>query len=150
MNAALLGNATVAAKYVVARARTPLADGYRWPGFAPRMQDAAPSADHYAVFSNALQYMLIQRADDADESVLLLPAWPCEWDCNFTVSAPRRTTITGSVKDGTLSYAVTPRSRESAVRAGSCQPVPTPPPPPPPPPLAHHAAPAPRRSTSSS
>ena len=57
MNAALLGNTSVAAKFLVARARMPLADGYRFPGFAPRVQDAAPSADHYAVFSTALQYV---------------------------------------------------------------------------------------------
>ena len=39
------------------------------------MQDAAPSGDQYAIFSTALQYMLVQRVDDEDESVLLLPAW---------------------------------------------------------------------------
>eukprot|EP01051_Picozoa_sp_SAG22_P007491 SAG22_NODE_529_length_9428_cov_2.691178_8_plen_466_part_00 len=128
MNAALLGNATVAAKYVIARARTGLAGGYRFPGFAPRMQDAAPSADHYAVFSTALQYMLIQRADDAEESVLLLPAWPCDWNVNFTMKAPKATSITGTVKDGVLEYAVTPTSRAAAVRAGSCQLVAAPPP----------------------
>ena len=134
MTAALLGNATMAATYVVGRALTPLADGYRFPGFAPRVQDAAPSGDHYAVFATALQYMLIQRADDAEESVLLLPAWPCHWDVNFTVNAPKSTTITGRLKDGVLQYAVTPSGRASAVRARACQVVPVPHPPPPPPP----------------
>jgi alpha-L-fucosidase 2 len=143
MTAALLGNTTIAAKYLIARARTPLAGGYRFPGFAPRMQDAAPSGDHYAVFSTALQYMLIQRADDAEDSVLLLPAWPCEWDVNFTVSAPKLTTITGSVKDGVLHYTVTPSSRASAVVAGSCQPVAPPPPQPPQPSPSPHPPPAP-------
>lgn len=116
MTAALLGNTATAAKYLVARARTPLAGGYRFPGFAPREQDAAPSGDQYAVFATALQYMLIQRTDDVEDSVLLLPAWPCEWDVNFTVSAPKLTTITGGVTDGVLHYSVTPASRASAVR----------------------------------
>merc|ERR1712166_777494 len=123
MTAALLGNATMAAKYVIARAQTPPADGYRFPGFAPRMQDAAPSGDHFAVFATALQYMLVQRADDAEESVLLLPAWPCHWNVNFTVNAPKLTTITGRVADGLLQYSVNPSSRASAVHAGSCQTV---------------------------
>ena len=39
MNAALLGNATNAAAYVLARAKTEPAAGYRFPTFAPHEQD---------------------------------------------------------------------------------------------------------------
>ena len=136
MDAALLGLASDAAKYVVKRATTAPAQGYRFPAFAPHEQDYEPSADHFAVFSNALQYMLIQRVDDSTDSVLLLPAWPCSWNVNFTVSAPRVTTVTGSLIDGRLRYTVTPPSRASAVRAAHCQVIPPigPPPPPAPPP----------------
>ena len=135
MDAALLGLASDAASDVVSRASTPPAQGYRFPAFAPHEQDYEPSADHFAVFSNALQYMLIQRVDDEDDSVLLLPAWPCSWNVNFTVSAPRLTTVTGSLVDGRLSFTVTPQSRTSAVRATRCQATspPSPPSPPPPP-----------------
>jgi hypothetical protein len=136
MDAALLGLAGDAAKYILARASTPPAQGYRFPAFAPHEQDYEPSADHFAVFSNALQYMLIQRVDDETESVLLLPAWPCSWDVNFTISAPRLTTVQGSLIGGKLSFAVTPQSRASAVRVGRCQNIPpaVPPPSPAPPP----------------
>ena len=89
MDAALLGRSGDAANFVVARASTAPALGYRFPAFAPHEQDYEPSADHFAVFSNALQYMLVQRVDDAvNDSVLLLPAWPCGWDVKFKVSYP--------------------------------------------------------------
>lgn len=146
MDAALIGNASAAVKLVVARANTPPAAGYRFPAFAPHEQDSAPSADHFAIFSNALQYMLIQQADDVNDSVLLLPAWPCSWDVNFTVAAPRRTTITGRLAGGKLTYTVTPSIRQSAVRAAPCQQVKMPPPPPPPlppPPPPHPPTPPP-------
>lgn len=88
-----------------------------------------------AIFQNALQYMLIQRVDDVNDSVVLLPAWPCDWDVNFTVAAPRQTTITGRLQGGSITYSVTPTSRASTVRALPCQNVPlTPSPPPAPPP----------------
>jgi len=87
MDAALLGDADEAARFVVARAKTSPAAGYRFPTFAPHEQDYEPSADHFAVFSNALQYMLIQRADDAQDSVLLLPAWPT---CTILAALPLR------------------------------------------------------------
>ena len=77
MDAALLGNASTAAAYVITRAKTAPATGYRFPAFAPHEQDFAPSAHHFAIFAISLQYMLVQRVDDADDSVLLLPAWPC-------------------------------------------------------------------------
>ena len=140
MDAALLGLASDAANYVVRRSSTPPAKGYRFPAFAPHEQDYEPSADHFAVFSNALQYMLIQRVDDKADSVLLLPAWPCSWNVNFTVSAPRLTTVTGNLMNGRLSFTVTPQSRTSAVRVARCQVIPpiqppvAPPPPPPRPP----------------
>lgn len=135
MDAALLGLASDAANYVIRRASTPPAQGYRFPAFAPHEQDYEPSADHFAVFSNALQYMLIQRVDDEADSVLLLPAWPCSWNVNFTVSAPRSTIVTGFLINGLLSFTVTPQSRTSAVRAARCQAIPpiepqSPPPPP--------------------
>jgi hypothetical protein len=129
MDAALMGDVTEAATLLTARAMTPPALGYRFAAFAPREQDYEPSADHFSIFSNALQYMLIQRVDDAEDSVLLLPTWPCQWDVDFKLSAPRATTVTGSLKNGTLSYSVVPAARSTAVRAAKCQQlVPTPPP----------------------
>jgi hypothetical protein len=78
--------------------------------------------------------MLVQRVDDAeDDSVLLLPAWPCAWDVEFRVAAPRSTTVQGSLRNGTLSFTVDPPSRAPAVHVAKCQAVAPPPPPTPPP-----------------
>ena len=118
----MLGLADDAAKMVLARAKTPPAKGYRFPVFAPHEQDYEPSADHFAVMSNALTYMLIQTLDDANATVLLLPAWPCRWSVSFKLHAPRRTIIEGAMKNGSLiSLTVTPESRRADVSVAKCQ-----------------------------
>eukprot|EP00047_Mylnosiga_fluctuans_P013403 m.31443 g.31443 ORF g.31443 m.31443 type:complete len:770 (-) comp4883_c0_seq2:146-2455(-) len=121
MDAALLGLATQAQAYVVARANTAPATGYRFPAFMPDFQDYAPSSDHLGVFSNALTYMLIQSLDDPAQTILLLPAWPCAWDVSFKVHGPLSTVIEGQLHDGKLTFAVTPASRLPAVMASACQ-----------------------------
>lgn len=120
MDAALLGLGPEAQSYVRARAKTPPAKGYRFPAFMPHEQDYPPSSDHLAVFSNALTYMLLQVADDAAQSVLLLPAWPCQWDISFRVHAPFQTTIEGQLTGGNLRYTVDPPTRAANVRAAQC------------------------------
>lgn len=60
------------------------AQGYRFPAYAPHEQDFEPSSDHLSISQNALTYMLIQHVDDINGSVILLPAWPCDWDVEFT------------------------------------------------------------------
>ena len=45
MNAALLGDAKIAAAQSLNRAHTPSGKGYRFLGFAPHEQDYEPSAD---------------------------------------------------------------------------------------------------------
>ena len=123
MDAALLGNALAASGYVLARATTPPAKGYRFPTFAPHEQDYEPSSDHFSVMQNAVQYMLMAPVDDDAHSVVLLPAWPCSWDATFKLHAPLNTTITGHITDGKLQYAVVPALRASAVKAAKCQTV---------------------------
>ena len=134
LDAALLGRTSDAMRYVINRALTTPAQGYRFPAFAPHEQDYEPSADHFAVFANALQYMLIQRIDDADtDSVLLLPSWPCSWNVKFRLAAPQNTIVTGALVRGILNYTVSPPSRAAAVIAAKCQEaVPSRPPAPPP------------------
>ena len=121
MDAALLGNATNAARFVLARANTQPAAGYRFPSFAPHEQDYEPSSDHFGVFQNALGYMLMGLADDKAQSVVLLPAWPCSWDAQFKVHAPKQTVITGTVAGGHLTFSVSPASRKADVKALPCQ-----------------------------
>lgn len=123
MNAAMLGLANESANMVVGRATTPPPKGYRFPIFAPGEGDYEPSADHYAVMSNALTYMLIQSLDDADETIAILPAWPCRWDVQFKVHGPKQTVITGELLHGALvgELQVTPESRRKDVKVMACQ-----------------------------
>lgn len=97
----------------------------RFPGFAPAMQDAAPSADHFANMNRALIEMLLQSGDDgfANTTIVLFPAWPCEWDVDFKLWAPLNTSVELSYAGATRAlsaFVVTPPSRASAVRFAGC------------------------------
>lgn len=60
-----------------------------------------------------LQEMLLQTPGDR---ILLLPAWPREWDVDFKLHAPRQTTVEVSLKGGKItSLKVTPESRRKDV-----------------------------------
>ncbi|MBI4024542.1 MAG: hypothetical protein HY360_06145 [Verrucomicrobia bacterium] len=47
----------------------------------------------------ALQQMLLQA--DGDQ-IRLLPAWPADWNVDFKLHAPNKTTITATHCDGRL------------------------------------------------
>ena len=50
------------------------------------------------------------------EQIYLLPAWPGDWDVDFKLHAPYRTTVEGTVKNGRLvKTTVSPRSRSQDV-----------------------------------
>ena len=96
INAAVLVGLTEAAvPQLLERATTPPAPGYRFPGFSPQWQDYDPSADHYANFARALQEMLLQSGDDGFENatMVLLPAWPCQWDVQAKLWGPGNTSV---------------------------------------------------------
>ncbi len=120
---ALIGDAQGAAAALLERAATRPAPGYRWPGFAPHLQDFDPSADHFANFNRALQEMLIQSGEDGFESptIVLFPAWPCEWDVNFKLWGTLNTTVEVVYQSGRLvSMAVDPPARAAAVKWANC------------------------------
>ena len=124
LNAALLGRAKKAAADTLARAKTPPAIGYRFPVFAPHEQDYEPSEDHFANMNTALQLMLLSPADDGltNGGALLFPAWPCSWDVNFKLQAPRKTIVSGKFVDGRLKeLRVQPPERRSAIIVLPCQ-----------------------------
>jgi len=121
MDAALLGLASQAQTYVHNRAAMAPAEGYRFAAFSPHLQDYEPSLDQLSVFNNALQYMLLQTADDAQQTMVLLPAWPCNWNVTFKLNGPLKTIVEGSVSSGKLTYTVTPSSRATNVKALNCQ-----------------------------
>ncbi|EER13294.1 hypothetical protein Pmar_PMAR015892 [Perkinsus marinus ATCC 50983] len=122
MDAALLGLAKTAQSLVVARAELGPAKGYRFPVFAPHLQDYPPSADHYAVMNNAMTYMLLQPMDDKEEGIMLFPAWPCDWDVNFKLWGPANTVIEGSLVGGNVTELhIEPEHRSRAVIVMPCQ-----------------------------
>jgi len=120
MDAALLGLTAEAMKQVVERARTGPADGYRFSGFMPHMQDYEPSADHLSNMNNALQWMLL-RGDDSNNDIELFPSWPCAWHVDFKLRGPLNTIVQGKYANGKLTeYSVTPASRTNNVKFAGC------------------------------
>ena len=108
---------------VTERANTSPAIGYVFPGFAQHYQDYQPSADHFSNMNTALQLMLIQPVDDAMEQsrFLLFPSWPCSWDVDFKLHAPRNTVVSGRLVNGTLQdFVVSPKERQADVIVMDC------------------------------
>jgi hypothetical protein len=57
--------------------------------------------------------MLVQEAGD---KILLLPAWPADWDADFKLHLARGAVLSGTVKDGTLlAWNIQPSSRREDV-----------------------------------
>ena len=116
MIAALLGQTKQAKTMVVQRGHTTPAVGYRFPAFAPANQDYEPSADHYANQNMAIQWMLLQPADDVNSSMILFGAWPCDWDVDFKLHGPLNTVVMGTLTNGTLVHLeVEPKERRKDV-----------------------------------
>ena len=58
--------------------------------------------------------MLIQPRGD---KILLLPAWPREWNVSFRLHAPKNTVVEGEYRDGKMvRLEVTPESRRGDVQ----------------------------------
>ncbi len=109
---ACLGLAEEARKNVAARASRWNRDS-RFPGFFGPNYDWVPDQDHGGVLMKALQAMLLQ-ADG--RKILILPAWPEEWDVDFKLHAPFRTVVRGRVAGGkVVELEVDPPSRAKDV-----------------------------------
>ncbi|MBC7328694.1 LamG domain-containing protein, partial [bacterium] len=109
---AYLGLAKEAKDYIVgrARAKNPLC---RFPAFWGPNYDWTPDQDHGGVLMKALQSMLIQTEG---RRIYLFPAWPKEWDVDFKLHAPYRTTIEGKLIGGKLvELKVTPEERRKDI-----------------------------------
>ena len=121
--AALIGHTKMAQTMVLERARTQPAAGYRWPGFAPHEQDFDPSADHFANMNRCLQDMLLQSGDNGfvNTTIVLFPAWPCEWDVHFKLWGPLNTSVEVEYVNGSVkTITVVPQERRSSVVFASC------------------------------
>jgi hypothetical protein len=73
--------------------------GSRFEAFWGPNYDWTPDQDHGCVAMIALQRMLLQTDG---RRILLLPAWPREWDVSFKLRAPFRTTLEGVYRGGKL------------------------------------------------
>ncbi len=87
---------------------------FRFPAMWGPNYDWLPDQDHGSNIMLTLQQMLLATAGDR---ILLLPAWPADWDVSFKLHAPRNTTVTGVYRHGKLEQlTVTPESRRRDVQ----------------------------------
>jgi alpha-L-fucosidase 2 len=85
----------------------------RFPLYGREGPDSCPDFDHFGAGAVALQRMLVQEAGD---KVLLLPAWPGDWDVDFKLRLAHGAVISGTVKDGALvAWDIVPAARKSSV-----------------------------------
>jgi hypothetical protein len=85
----------------------------RFPTFWGPGHDWVPDHNWGGSGMLGLQEMLLQTVGD---KIRLLPAWPNDWDADFKLHAPHRTTVEGRVRKGKLiDLKVTPESRRKDV-----------------------------------
>ncbi|HUU92430.1 MAG TPA: DUF5703 domain-containing protein [Phycisphaerae bacterium] len=107
---AYLGLADEARTNLVGRARKKH-DGSRFPAFWGPNYDWIPDQDHGGVLMKALQAMLLQTDG---RKMYLLPAWPKDWDVEFRLHAPYKTTVECTVRGGKVrKLTVTPSERRA-------------------------------------
>jgi hypothetical protein len=86
---------------------------YRFPAFWPAAIDHAPDHNWGGMAMIGLQEMLMQTGG---ERILLLPAWPAEWEVDFKLHAPRQTVVEAKVKQGEIEdLRISPAGRKSDV-----------------------------------
>jgi len=85
----------------------------RFPTFWGPGHDWVPDHNWGGSGMIGLQEMLLQTIGD---ELRLLPAWPTDWDVDFKLHAPQKTTVQVSVRDGKItSLVVEPKSRQPDV-----------------------------------
>ncbi len=117
IQAALLGLTDVAATNTY-RNFTTKHGGSRFPAFWGPNFDWIPDQDHGGVSMIALQRMLMQCDGDR---IVLLPAWPREWNVDFRLHAPHETTVRAVWRDGKLAAleVMPPQRRQDVVLSES-------------------------------
>jgi hypothetical protein len=106
--AALLGLTDEAARILMVKIANSHPN-YRWPATWGPNFDWLPDQCHGGNLMATTNYMLLQHAG---EKILLLPAWPKDWDVSFKLHAPRNTTVECVYRGGKVEkLAVNPPSR---------------------------------------
>ncbi|MCY2931712.1 MAG: hypothetical protein NTV86_19910, partial [Planctomycetota bacterium] len=112
VQAAYLGSPGAARSMLVMNASTHHAKS-RFPAFWGPNYDWTPDQCHGGNILNTTQTMLLQAEG---KRILLLPAWPRDWDVEFKLHAPRNTTVEATVRGGKVqTLKVTPESRAKDV-----------------------------------
>lgn len=113
IQASMLGLTETARVFVTARSSPRASSDSRFPGFWNAFHDWNPDMDHGGVLQLALQSMVLQCEG---RRILVLPAWPRQWDCDFRLHAPLRTVVEGKVRRGrVVELQVGPESRRADV-----------------------------------
>lgn len=121
MDCAFLGQ-TEEAKKLVIHDLTNQDKRQRFFAFWDRGHDYAPDEDIGGNGEQTLQLMLMQCEG---KKILLLPAWPKDWNCTFKLHAPFKTTVSGRVENGKIQdLVVDPESRKADVIIAGGQQVP--------------------------
>jgi alpha-L-fucosidase 2 len=108
IQAAMLGLTDDARNYVTF-ALTRKEPALKFPAFWATGHDYAPDEDNGGNGENGLQQMLMQTDG---KKIILLPAWPKEWNADFKLNAPYNTTVQGKVENGKIiNLVITPASR---------------------------------------
>ena len=110
---ACAGNAGEARDGLIRRARV-TSGVCRFPLYGPHMADGTPNFPHLGSAATALQRMLVQESGN---KVVLLPAWPENWDVEFKLHLSGGAVVTGTVKDGRLlDWTIRPEVRRKDVK----------------------------------
>jgi hypothetical protein len=87
---------------------------YRWPATWGPNFDWLPDQCHGGNLMASINYMLLQHHGD---KILLLPAWPKDWDVSFKLHAPRQTTVEVEYRGGKIEkLKVFPAERRKDIR----------------------------------
>jgi hypothetical protein len=110
--AALLGLADEAARILKVKCANSR-PAYRWPATWGPNFDWLPDQNHGGNLLETTQLMLLQSSGD---KLLLLPAWPKDWDVSFKLHAPGNTTVECIYRAGKVEkLKVSPASRAADV-----------------------------------
>ena len=113
--AARLGLADEAATILLAKSRNTNA-AFRFPTFWGPNFDWVPDQCHGGNLMTTLQEMLLQSVG---EKIIMCPATPKSWSGVFRLHAAHNTTVTASLKDGSIEWmSVDPPSRAKDVEFG--------------------------------
>ncbi len=102
IQAAMLGLTDIAKEYISFNLTRKQPD-LKFPAFWATGHDYTPDEDNGGNGENALQQMLMQVDG---KKIMLLPAWPKDWDVDFKLNAPYNTTVQGKVKNGKLTNVI--------------------------------------------